>query len=106
MRRDKLDRVTKSIHWKIPKWFYRRCSVCADDVKGEVMWYYKRYVSGHFGYPSLCYKQWTCRECAPHRSDVIKAHSKYFDDHYGELDLSPLVDEEEETAMLVAETGR
>jgi hypothetical protein len=65
------------------------------------MWYYKRYLSGHAGYPSLAYKTWVCVDCAPNKSDVIIAHSTYFNEHYGELDLSPLVDEE--TAKLVAD---
>jgi hypothetical protein len=103
MRRDKLERIIKLIRWKKPKWFYKRCSQCSDDVKDENMWYFKQYYSGYAGYPSLCSKTWVCMECAPRMSDVILLNSKYFGDHYGDVDLAPLVDEEEEMAMLVAE---
>lgn len=96
MRRDKLDRVIKAINYKTPKWRYRRCDQCADDVKGEQMWWFKRYARSTFGYPTLCYKTWTCFKCAPKMSDLIVAHRAYFADHYGEIDLTSILDEEEE----------
>lgn len=90
MRRDKLDRAIKTVHWKTPRWFFRRCDQCGDDVKGETMWWYRRYVHSP-GYPSTSFRAWTCRKCCPLMSDFFKAHAEY-----GALDLSPIEKEEEE----------
>jgi hypothetical protein len=84
MRRDALDRAVKEIHWKTPKYFYARCNQCEDDVKGEMMWWFKTY--GFRG----SYKRWTCRRCAPRMSDLFRLNPEFFKG----VDYSILVEEE------------
>jgi hypothetical protein len=93
MRRDKTDRAIKSVHWKIPKYLWKRCDHCKDDVKGEQMWWFKQYYN--FPYNHMCMKMWTCRRCAPLMSDLFKLHAKYFID----VDLT-CIEEEERQGLL------
>jgi hypothetical protein len=72
MRRDRLDRAIKRVHWKVPKYFFKRCNQCDDDVKGEMMWWHR--VSDMYG----SWKVWTCRRCAPLMSDFFTQNSRYF----------------------------
>lgn len=91
MRRDALDRAIKAIHWKVPKWFFKRCDQCGDDVKGEQMWWVRRCYSVM---NQLYSKVWTCRRCCPLMSDYFKAHAAYYDREYGVLDLTCIIEEE------------
>ncbi len=87
MRRDAVDRAVQSVHWTTPRFFFRRCSICHDDVKKEQMWWFEGVGSRIY---TGWYRTWTCRRCAPMMSDLFKAHPGVF----VELDISCIEEEE------------
>ncbi len=87
MRRDKLDRAGKKIKWVTPKWFFKRCTECDDDVKNEQMWTFQKYYSA--GMHSCSMRIYTCFKCCPTLADCIEAHPSVFKD----VDVTPLREE-------------
>jgi hypothetical protein len=102
MRRDALDRAIKAVHWKVPKYRFRRCNTCNDDVKGEQMWWLKKNTCAGL-YPLMGpthYKSWTCRRCAPLMSDLFRLEKVWFTDTFGELDITCIIEEEQQSRHL------
>ena len=84
MRRDSLDRAMHSIKQCTPKWFFKQCWQCKDDVKGEVMWRFRKYYSASLYGCSM--RVWTCLKCAPTMADLIEAYPSEFKN----VDVTPL----------------
>lgn len=83
MRRSALDRVLKKVKQVTPKWFYKRCNQCNEDIKHETIWKL-RYTSS--GLHTITYSVYTCKKCAPTIIDFIEQNEKYFES----VDLEPL----------------
>jgi hypothetical protein len=98
MRRDALDRAIKAVHWKVPKYLFKRCHTCNDDVKGEQMWWVRKQSGGGIC-PPVTWKSWTCRRCAPLMSDLFKAEAVWFDKNFGILDLTCIEEEERQLGL-------
>lgn len=83
MRRSALDRTLKKVKQVTPKWFFKRCNQCNEDVKGETIWKLRYTTSGlHV----MTYPVYTCKKCAPTIIDFIEKNDRFFE----KMDLEPL----------------
>ena len=84
MRRNARDRDIKRIKWVTPKWFFKRCTKCDDDVKDERMWTFRKHYS--VGIHGFSMRVYTCFKCAHTLVDCMKLHPSVFKD----VDVTPL----------------
>ena len=83
MRRSALDRILKRVKQVTPKWFFRRCNNCNEDVKHETIWKVRYHSPGP---NSVSWSVYTCKKCAPTIVDFIDQNDGCFE----KVDLEPL----------------